>query len=163
MNAILFGFKGCGKTYFGKRLSKKISLPFIDTDDLIVEQYFAQTGKTLTPRAIYEIEGESFFRHLEQETISTLISYDRHIIAVGGATLLSHENFILLHTIGHLIYLEARLETLQSRNTSLAAGPLDSLYHQRTALYRQIPAPCIKVDEGDESEVLESICTLLSL
>lgn len=39
MNIILFGFKKCGKTYFGKRLAEKMNRRFIDTDTLIREHY----------------------------------------------------------------------------------------------------------------------------
>ena len=39
MNIILFGFKSCGKTHFGKKLSFQLSRPFIDTDQMIEEEY----------------------------------------------------------------------------------------------------------------------------
>lgn len=37
-NIILCGFMGCGKTTIGKKLSEKLGLTFVNTDDLIEER-----------------------------------------------------------------------------------------------------------------------------
>ena len=55
MNIVLFGFTGCGKTHFAKRLSDAVKRPFLDTDDLIVELYKEQTGQIFSIRVIHQI------------------------------------------------------------------------------------------------------------
>ena len=47
MSIVLMGIKHCGKSTQGRIISKKLSVPFFDTDDVILEM----TGKT--PRQIY--------------------------------------------------------------------------------------------------------------
>ena len=39
---ILLGYMGCGKTKIGKRLSKKLSIDFIDLDQKI-ESFYSKT------------------------------------------------------------------------------------------------------------------------
>ena len=36
-NIVLCGIKHCGKTTVGKKLAAVLNVPFVDTDDLIVE------------------------------------------------------------------------------------------------------------------------------
>ena len=38
MTLFLCGFMGCGKTALGKALAKRLELPLVDMDDLIVER-----------------------------------------------------------------------------------------------------------------------------
>ena len=38
MTLFLCGFMGCGKTALGKALAKRLELPLVDMDDLIVKR-----------------------------------------------------------------------------------------------------------------------------
>ena len=38
MKIILLGYMGCGKTFYAKKLSKIINLPFIDLDSFIEDK-----------------------------------------------------------------------------------------------------------------------------
>ena len=56
MNLILFGFKSCGKTTFGQKLSQQLGIPFIDTDRII-------EGKVnMSCSEFYQLHGDAAFR-----------------------------------------------------------------------------------------------------
>ena len=47
MRVYLIGFMGAGKTYWGKKLSQKMQLPFFDLDDEKVKKLILETRKTV--------------------------------------------------------------------------------------------------------------------
>ena len=159
MNIILFGFKGVGKTHFGKLLSLHLNRPFIDTDDLM--------GPLLSSREIYETLGEKGFRKMEEEIVETLASQSDSVIALGGGTVLSVSNVRLLQKIGRLIYLRSHFDPLKER--ILKNGPpsfidpknpiesLHQVYLERLPIYEAIQAESIDVDLLDEKAVLAKI------
>ena len=55
---------GSGKSYWGRKLSEKLSLPFFDLD----EQIESSEGKTISQ--IFAEEGEEYFRLLEKDTLA---------------------------------------------------------------------------------------------
>lgn len=141
MNIILFGFKGSGKTHYGRLLAKLSDRPFIDTDDLIQAHY-----PDRTVRQIHETLGETAFRALETKAIATLAGVQRSVIAVGGGAVLDPRNVALLQQLGTMIYLDVRLETLRKRGVSLSVGPLEKIYRARKPIYEAIPAHRIHID-----------------
>ena len=59
---------GAGKSTLGRKVAKKMNLPFIDSDDEIEEKYQKSIGEIFTEH------GESYFRRLETEYLSSLIA-----------------------------------------------------------------------------------------
>jgi shikimate kinase len=163
MNIILFGFKGCGKTHFGKLLAKELKRPFIDLDDHIVALYAQTTGQLLSPRQIYQLLGETDFRSLENKAVVGLSEVKNSIIALGGGAVLSPVNRKILTKKGRLVYLQASLKTIKLRGIRLAAGPIEKLYHERKPAYQSIPAPCIPLDNLDEAGVISALCSIFNL
>ncbi|MBX9744175.1 MAG: shikimate kinase [Chlamydiales bacterium] len=152
MSVILFGFKGCGKTYYGKRLSLLLNLSFIDTDDLIVSLY----GEQLPIREIHSTLGEKAFRSLETKVIHQLHSSLNAVIALGGGAVLDPTNVAYLQKIGQLVYLKARFETIKHRiikdgipsfvDIKRPFESLKEIYEKRILIYEKIPAQWIDVD-----------------
>ena len=60
-NLVFLGMMGSGKSSIGNLVSKKLNLPFIDIDNLIVEN----TGMSISE--IFEKKGEDYFRNLEEK------------------------------------------------------------------------------------------------
>lgn len=60
---VLIGFMGSGKTTVGRLLSERLSCPFADLDDVIVEK------SQMTIPQIFQKEGEKGFRKREQEAL----------------------------------------------------------------------------------------------
>jgi shikimate kinase len=157
MNLILFGFKGCGKTHFGKLLAQKCGRPFIDTDDLIVRLH---GKKELTVRDVYTEVGEEKFRQLECDAVRHLGHVRQSVIALGAGAILNPQSQQMLQEIGTFVYLEASLDSLLKRGVSSLVGPLKPLYQQRIALYKAIPAHTIDTDQYNETEILEKLYAL---
>ena len=173
MNLILFGFKGCGKTHFGKLLAQKMHRHFIDTDDLIVELFAKKTGQHTLPREIYAQLGSDSFRALEKEAIESLRNEKNAVIALGGGALLAPENIELLQKIGCLVYLSTSAQTLQKRvlkhQTPAFLDSLDpeksflEVFQERRPIYESIPAAKIDCDALDEAGILSALQSLLVL
>ena len=78
MKIFLIGFMGCGKTHWGKLLSEKLKIPFFDLDEKIEEH----EGKQIN--AIFEKEGEEYFRLLEKDVLHLLTeSHETFVMACG--------------------------------------------------------------------------------
>jgi shikimate kinase len=173
MNLILFGFKGCGKTHFGKLLAQKMRRPFIDTDDVIAELHAQKTGRRLRAREIYRELGKESFRALESEALLTLEKAENSIIALGGGAVLDPANVEFLQKIGALVYLEASPETLRKRvlleETPAfldQSDPLKSfldMVHERKPIYESLPARRINTEILDEAGVLAALRSILIL
>ena len=63
MTLFLCGFMGCGKTALGKALAKRLELPLVDMDDLIVER------EGMTIPEIFDQKGEPYFRKVESRLV----------------------------------------------------------------------------------------------
>ena len=75
---VFLGMMGSGKSSIGNLVSKKLNLPFIDIDSLIVEN----TGMSI-PK-IFEIKGEDYFRNLEEKITLKSLKRIKNIISLGG-------------------------------------------------------------------------------
>ena len=62
-NIVLIGMPGCGKTTFGKRLARRLSLSFYDADE-VLEQREQRTIKN------FFAESEDAFRSAETRTLA---------------------------------------------------------------------------------------------
>ena len=106
----LLGFMGSGKSTLGKKLAKKLDLPFFDLDKYI-EEY---TGVTISE--IFKAKGELHFRELETQLLTKLISNNnRYLIAVGGGAPCFNNNIDLINNNGTSIYLKYNVGILASR------------------------------------------------
>jgi shikimate kinase len=162
---ILFGFKSCGKTHFGKLLAERLGWAFIDTDDLLINLYQEKNSAYEIHKSI----GEQRFRELESRAILTLAPKSPSIIALGGGSILNADNVSHLQTIGQFIYLKAPFSTVQTRILQNkipsfvdSNHPIDSLraiYEKRCPLYESIDAVSIDVHEKNVLEKLYSIAT----
>lgn len=167
MNLILFGFKRCGKTHFGKRLARKLYRSFVDTDHLIEDLHEKASGKHISCREIALEKGDAYFRTLENEAIASLSKYDNVIISVGGGAILNPINQEILAKIGKLVYLDVKKEVLKQRMLSglLASyldpedpeGSFETMYAARKPLYDQVPAIRIIMEGRSEAEILDQL------
>lgn len=106
MSIILMGIKHCGKTTQGRIISKKLSVPFFDTDDVV----FEMTGKT--PRQIYTELGNEGFQEAEEKACSFLLekinsSAEKNaVIATGGGICENKKALDVLKKIGTFVFLK---------------------------------------------------------
>jgi shikimate kinase len=77
-NLVFLGMMGSGKSSIGYLVSKKLDLPFIDIDSLIVEDAI------MTVSEIFEKKGENFFRKLEEKITLKSLNSIKSVISLGG-------------------------------------------------------------------------------
>jgi shikimate kinase len=78
---VLIGPMGVGKTTIGRKLAKALKVPFIDTDNLIIDEHGPIP-------AIFEERGEPEFRRLEEKAMEKAIR-ETAVVATGGGAVLS--------------------------------------------------------------------------
>lgn len=108
-NVFITGFMGTGKSTVGIHLAKKTGKTFLDTDYLIE----SREGKSINE--IFLTYGENHFRNLENNILKEICISKDVIVATGGGTLLSKENFQLVHDCGIPILLLANPEVIMKR------------------------------------------------
>ncbi len=129
-NIILTGFMGTGKTSVGRLLARRLSCPFIDTDDVIERE----EGVSISE--IFRELGEGYFRRVEKETIKRLSGKMGVIIATGGGAIIDHDNLKILKASGTLISLMASPEEILKRVEGDTTRPLLSDKDRMTAIKR---------------------------
>ena len=77
-NLVFLGMMGSGKSSIGNLVSKKLDLPFIDIDKLIVEN----AGMSISE--IFEKKGENYFRNLEEKITLKSLKKINNVISLGG-------------------------------------------------------------------------------
>ena len=152
-NIFLIGMMGAGKTSVGRVLAKRLNKVFYDSDHVIEER----TGVKIP--VIFEIEGESGFRHRESAVLDELTGLDKVVIATGGGAVLAQENRDRLRTRGTIVYLRASVKDLLNRTrhdknrpllqTADPLARLNELYEMRDPLYREVAH--VTIDTGSQS------------
>lgn len=101
---------GSGKSYFGKTISEKNNLPFIDLDNFIEDK------ECQSVLDIFKTKGEDYFRQLEYNAIKEiLLLKKKYIISLGGGTPCFFNTMHLIKENGFVIYLKNDFETLLHR------------------------------------------------
>ncbi len=100
MRIYLVGFMGAGKTSLGRHAANHLMAHFIDTDELIE----AKCQQSIS--AVFETQGEAFFRTTEAEILRQTFAYDHALIATGGGLPVYHHNMTWMMEHGITMYLE---------------------------------------------------------
>ena len=77
-NLVFLGMMGSGKSSIGNLVSKKLNLPFVDIDSLIVEN----TGMSISE--IFEKKGEDYFRNQEEKITLQCLKKIKSVVSLGG-------------------------------------------------------------------------------
>ena len=155
-NIVLIGMPGCGKTTFGKRLARRLSLSFYDADE-VLEQREQRTIKN------FFAESEDAFRSAETRTLAYLSELEGVIIATGGGAVKRAENMELLKRKGVVVFIDRKPEQILG-NIEGDARPLLAadkqrifkLYEERIVLYRKY-ADKIITNSGDFGRTLAAL------
>lgn len=110
MKIFLIGFMGSGKSYWGRKLSEKLRLPFFDLD----EQIESHEGKSISQ--IFAEKGEEYFRLLEKDTMHIISeSHDSFIMATGGGTPCYFNNIEFMNKAGTVVWINTPVDLLFER------------------------------------------------
>lgn len=128
---------GTGKTSVGRRLSSKLRMRYVDTDDIVERD----SGRRISD--IFAEEGEPAFRELESEAVRKVSKLHNHIISTGGGVVLKKANVTELKRNGIVFCLTATAEEIHRRVGHQAHRPLlqdpDPLAKIRTMLEERHP------------------------
>ncbi|MBU3656553.1 MAG: shikimate kinase [Rhodocyclaceae bacterium] len=154
-NLVLLGLPGSGKSTIGARLAQYFDRPFLDTDRLI-EGF---TGRSL--QQIVDTDGALQLRAIEAQIVAGLMVFDT-VIATGGSVIYSDVTMRHLQSLGLLVYLRAREETILERigdysQRGIARLPgqsIASVIEERLPLYERYANVVVDVDGLTEPQVM---------
>ena len=106
---VLVGLMGVGKTTVGRRLAKRLDLPFADADHEIEMAAGMSVGE------IFDRFGEAHFRDGERRVIARLIDGRPKVIATGGGAFMNDETRALILDRATAVWLSADVDTLADR------------------------------------------------
>ena len=158
MNITLIGMPGCGKSTVGRELAQRLSMRFVDVDDVIMER----TGLSL--RQIIEEQGDEGFRRIEDEANASLV-LQGSVIAPGGSVVYGSRAMEHLKQISTVVYLDTSLEDLRRRLRDLHARgvtfkpgqTLEDLYNERTPLYKKYARVTVNTDGKNVHQLVREI------
>ena len=127
---VLVGLMGAGKTTVGRRLAKRLGLPFVDSDHEI------EKAAGMSVAEIFECFGEADFRSGERRVIGRLLEGEPQIVATGGGAFINDETRALIKEKGLSIWLDADIEVLVERTARRDTRPLLKTGDPRAILTR---------------------------
>ena len=140
---VLVGLMGCGKTSIGKRLAKRLELPFYDSDHAV------EDAAGCPIKDIYNIYGEEAFLSGEQRVIARLLEQPTHILATGGSSFAHGPTRELIKKNAISVWLNADLDTLVARVSRRNDRPLLTNDNQHEVLGEMIESRYPLYQEAD--------------
>ncbi len=99
----LLGLRGAGKTSIGRRLARRLKVPFLELDTAIAEQAGLALGE------VFSLYGEDYYRRLERDVLGDVLATARPcVLAVGGGLVTAPDTFALLRRHAVTVWLRAR-------------------------------------------------------
>lgn len=109
MKIFLLGMMGAGKSYWAKKLAKKLKCGCYDLDFLVE----SHEEKTITE--LFADEGEEYFRKTEAKVLRWFAEKKTFVLATGGGTPFYHDNMEWMNKHGITIWIDEPVETIFSR------------------------------------------------
>ena len=82
-NLVFLGMMGSGKSSIGSLVAKKLNFEFIDIDQEIEKK------KGISIKEIFEVEGEDYFRKLEEKITLNKLKLNSSVISLGGGAFIN--------------------------------------------------------------------------
>jgi shikimate kinase len=161
----LIGYRGTGKSSVARELAHRFSFEFIDTDDEIERR----AGKSIA--SIFQEDGETAFRDVEEVVVAELSRRRRAVIALGGGAVLRERNRHAIRAAGSVVWLTADVDTIVERlaadqstarrrpdlTTAGGTAEVENLLAARTPIYHQCATIVVDTDGKTTAEVADEI------
>ena len=163
---LLVGLMGSGKTSVGKRLAKKLNLPFVDGDQEIEKA----AGLSLVD--VLKCFGEEEYRAGEKRVMKRLLQGSPCVLASGGGSFVAEQTRQLAKLNAVTVWLKADVDVLYNRTAGRKHRPFlegnDSHLKNKLEKYPYYSEADIIVETKEEQvdntvlRVIEAINTFLS-
>jgi len=161
---VLVGLMGAGKSTVGRRLARRLGLPFVDSDDAI------EVAAGYSAAEVFERYGEADFRDGERRLVARLIDGEVRVIATGGGAYVDPNTRKLLNERAITVWLDAPVEILADRTGRRDTRPLlrngdrkstlEQLAEKRGPAYAEAHIR-VKSGQGAHKEVVDAIIKAL--
>ena len=151
---------GVGKSTIGRLIAKRLKVKFIDVDKVI------ERRERKSIKRIFDDNGETYFRKLEEKITLKILKNRKAIIALGGGAFMNNNIREKVLTSCTSIWLKVNLDKLikrykkNDRRPLLARKKLDSevkkIYRSRKKTYSLADFK-INCDSMDKSEIVQKI------
>lgn len=115
---VLVGLMGVGKSTVGRRLARRLGLPFVDSDSEIEEAVGLPWGE------LFERYGEADYRDGERRLVARLVDGAVKVIATGGGVFVDPRTRELLKEKTITVWLDAPVDVLAERTSRRNTRPL---------------------------------------
>ncbi|MBM3468207.1 MAG: shikimate kinase [Alphaproteobacteria bacterium] len=125
---VLVGLMGAGKTSIGRRLAKRLEVPFFDSDMEV------ESAAGCHIKEILDLFGENAFLNGEYRVINRLLEQEPHVLATGGGSFMNPDTREQIKNKAISVWLKADLDTLVARVSRRTDRPLleDATRHRTT-------------------------------
>lgn len=161
----LIGYRGSGKSCVAGLLAEQLKWEWIDAD---VE---LERRESRSIAEIFNTDGESHFRQLEQTLLQELLNRSELVLAAGGGAILSPNTRQLMKQAGPVIWLQASASTLAERigkdTKSATQRPsltgksieqeIEEVLSERTPLYTETASLTIDTESNTPEEIVAQI------
>jgi shikimate kinase len=161
---VLVGLMGVGKSTVGRRLAKRLGLPFVDSDSAI------EDAAGYTAAEVFERYGEQDFRDGERRLVARLIDGEVRVIATGGGAYVDARTRKLLNERAITVWLDAPIDILAERTARRDTRPLlkncdpkgtlERLAEERRPSYEEAHIH-VKSGDGAHRDVVDAIIQAL--
>lgn len=114
----LTGFMGSGKSTIGPILANTLGLEYCDIDRMV------EAHAKMSVAEIFASEGEAAFRSIERTVLEEVAAKSLCVVALGGGSIASEENYQLVHRNGLIVYLQLSPEEILQRVRHRTDRPL---------------------------------------
>ena len=115
---VLVGLMGAGKSTVGRRLAKRLGLPFVDTDSEIEDATGQPWGE------LFERFGEEAYRDGERRLVARVVDGEVRVISTGGGVFVDPTTRELLNERAITVWLDAPIDVLADRTSRRNTRPL---------------------------------------
>lgn len=154
---VLIGPMGAGKTSIGKRVAKKIGLPFVDTDAAVVREH----GPI---ERLFAEHGEAHFRALERAAVAAALA-GGGVVALGGGAVLDADTQSDLDA-HRVVLLTVGPQTIESRlrggrrpllDDGDAVARWQEIYEARRPVYERLATVTFDTSSGPLQDIVDAL------